>query len=449
MAEKVLDDFAYNFITKGTKAVLEDMEKINQRMRKLQKEAEKYTDSTESDTDAIKENTLANERNTKSIEKRNFALWKYAKGLLGVYGIYKLFQKGISLATNFADTGNALYNMSTLTGASTAGIQKWGYAVRKFGGNEKSISSTLGALQSALYNFRYTGNEGQFKTFMEHGGNVPVGQDAEGFLLDLAKQMERWTPDKQRFMANALGLDPATTALLMQGFDAVKETLGRSEALYSSEDINAARQAKESLEEFNREMEKLGVVIGRTVLPYLTEAVKGLTELIRTDDKKTWFDNTLEKLGEWSYDVLDGIFNSKSLQDLGGDIYGKLWDMREKSLEAGRAARDYAKKQISEGWQGGKSMSKMLTNPVGYYLDEAIPPSAIAAIDAMEQGPMNSFLDKRSMYSYANNENNITLNGVDVNSANAVAQATHRAVSDAMDRSVFNEVAGFMSRRKA
>lgn len=299
MAQKALDQFSIDFVTKGSRQVMRDMQDVIKKMNEMQQVVEGNTSAIDRDTEQQKRNTDAHNKNTQSITKQNSALWTYAKRLVSVYALYKLVQKGVGLAVNFAEKGNAYANMATVSGASAESIQKWGYALRRFGGNEQSAASTLGALQAKLYDYRM-GYGKDFNEFMSRGGSV-VGTTAEEFLKNLARQMQGWSADKQRNMANTLGLDASTTAFLMQGADAVEKALKSAQALFNPEDIKAAQEAKENLEEFNRELEKLGIVIGKVLLPYLTEALKYIRDFIQFPDKVS------KKILGGSYDILEKI----------------------------------------------------------------------------------------------------------------------------------------------
>ena len=71
----------------------------------------------------------------KNLKETNSLLWTYAKRLVGIYAIYKMINKGVGLAINFAEQGTALRNLSTIANTSTKSLQKWGNVLRKFGGS--------------------------------------------------------------------------------------------------------------------------------------------------------------------------------------------------------------------------------------------------------------------------------------------------------------------------
>jgi len=117
MAQKALDQFAIEFVTKGSKEVMREMQSIVKKLNEMQQVVEGSASAVDLDTQKQKQNTDAREKNIKTVTKQNSALWTYAKRLVSVYALYKLFQKGIGLAVNFAETGNAYANMSTISGA--------------------------------------------------------------------------------------------------------------------------------------------------------------------------------------------------------------------------------------------------------------------------------------------------------------------------------------------
>lgn len=415
MANKPLDEFALEFITKGSKQVITDMQEIINKQKQMQKVIEGTANATDEDTGAKNKNTDANNKNTLSINKQSSALWKYGKRLVSVYALYKLFNKGIGLAVNFAEHGNALANMSTLSGASTGSLQKWGYSLKKFGGSEQSAAGVLGAIQDKLFRYRYKG-EDTFSDFMQFGGSVPVGTNAEDFLIDVARQMEGRSDDQKRYLASTLGLDPAMTAFLMQGSKAVMESLNKSEALMSPEDIKAAQDAKEKLEEFNRQLEKTGVVIGRVILPYLTGALKQISQFFKAGDKIKWIQKKAEKFGEWLFDHSKKDPSKGLLEAYVGNIAKPIDNIME--LKSKKNQEKAA--QIKE-FHNAISNGSFLLNP--------------------------SIIGGSSLNSNLNQNNSITINGAD--SPQQTGQEVVRAISNWSGESMFNQVYGFISKEKA
>lgn len=271
----IVQEYAIKVAIEGSQVVVKELKKV-------QKEEENLNKATKTDI------ANTNKRN-KELKETNSLLWTYAKRLVGVYAIYKMFRKGIDLALNFTEQGTQLRNLSVGANVSARSLQKWGYAVKKFGGSESTIAGTMGSLNKKLYEYRNYG-VGHFDDYAKRYGSIPAGNTAEEFLLNVAKKMEGYTDKNAKLnIADVLGLDMATTEFLMQGYKKVKEELNNAIVNFSDEDIKKATEAKEKLIELNKQLERLGVVVGGIVLDPLIDTLKELVEFLK-DPKKYLFD---------------------------------------------------------------------------------------------------------------------------------------------------------------
>lgn len=420
MSQKALDEFSIDFVTKGSKQVMRDMQGIITKLQEMQQVTEGNTSLLDKDTQKQKQNTEAHEKNTKAITKQNSALWTYAKRLVGVYGIYKLVQKGIGMAINFAEKGNAYANMASISGVSTGNLQKWGYALRRFGGNEQTAANTLGTLNQKLFAMKQYGEQPFEEYISKFGGRITSANNAEELLKMVARDMQGRSNIEKVAMGQSLGLDQATINFLMQGADVVEKALRSAEALFSPEDIKAAQEAKENLEEFNRELEKLGITISRTLLPGFTEFVKELTEFIK-DPGGYIYDRTHPET-----EVLvapekeEGSVMGRGIRRAKSQIFG-LGDIFESDKNRGAVLYDEEEERILN--RGGK---------VGYALSKAarflssLP--SIATMSGMSSSISNLF----------NQDNSITINGAA--SPEKTGSEVVRQISNWSGESVFNNV---------
>ena len=259
----VIKEYAFKISVEGNKSVIKEFKAIDSQVQKGTKNLDKQN---------------------KELSKTNSLLWTYAKRLVGIYAIYKMINKGIGLAINFAEQGNALRNMSTYANVSARSLQKWGYVLKRFGGNEKSIANSMGTINKNLYLRRY-GQE-PYQEYVKRYGALPTGTNAEEFLLNVARKMENYKDMQTKLdIADTLGLDETITNFLLQGSKAVESQLKDAGTLFSSEDIKNATKAKEQLIAFNHELERLANITGSIVLKPLTDVIKELTEFLK-DPKK-------------------------------------------------------------------------------------------------------------------------------------------------------------------
>lgn len=294
----VIKEYAFKISVEGNKAVIKEFKAIDNQ---------------------VKKGTGNLGKQNKELSKTNSLLWTYAKRLVGIYAIYKMINKGIGLAINFAEQGNALRNMSTYANVSAKSLQKWGYVLKRFGGNEKTVASSIGAINKNLYERKY-GIE-PYQEYVKRYGALPSGTNAEDFLINIARQMENYKDMQTKLdIADKLDLDEALTNFLLQGSKAVESQLKNAGTLFSEEDLNNATKAKEQLIAFNYELEKLANITGRIVLKPLTDVIKELTEFLK-DPKKyianVFSEGTADNPSE--YKVAKDVLNPMSMLKWYGD----------------------------------------------------------------------------------------------------------------------------------
>ena len=346
------------------------------------------------DTKAQDQNTTSIKKNTQALKKHNNELWTYTKRLVGVYAIYRLVRKGIGLGLNFIEQGNNLRNMSTTANVSTDTIQRWGYAAAKYGGNEAAVAAQMGALNSKLYSAKNFGDYSAFETLMTRYGITPTTTSAEDFLKDIANKISGLDRQRQLDILNAAGInDDAMQRLLMSGN--LQSQLDKATIVYTNEDIQRAARAKELMVEFNKQLERLAVVIGGLTLEPLIDTVKELTEFLK--DPKRYIKNT----GKKATDVaLDGMWQLINPQ--------RYWDMISGGKTAGK--KDISYTQAMQKWFESMQLST----------------------DALNTGIVNNMMNKSNNINL-NNENNVTVNGIDTTE---LANKTQTAVLDANQRSL-------------
>ena len=290
----VIKEYAIKISIEGNKAVIKEFKNIDEQVEKGTKNLDKQN---------------------KALNKTNSLLWTYAKRLVGIYAIYKLFAKGISLSMNFAEQGNALKNMSTVANVSTRSLQKWGQALKRFNGDEKSVAFTMGTINQKLYRQKF--GEEPFRDFVERyykRGDIGIlkSKNAEEFLLNVARKMEQYSDVNDKLgIGRSLGLDEPMIEFLMQGYKEVTKQLKNAGVLYSDEDIDNAVKAKQAMIDFNYQMAELGKILAKDVIPYFTDFVKELTTFLK--DPKKYIANVFKDTQTSQYGVAKDMFNPSTV----------------------------------------------------------------------------------------------------------------------------------------
>lgn len=290
MAKDVIKEYAIQISIQGNKAVIKEFKQIDKQIQK---------------------GTKTLDTQNKTLKKTNSLLWTYAKRLIGVYAIYKMLSKGINLATNFAEQGNDLKNLSSKAQVSAKSLQKLGYVVKKFGGDEKSVAGSIGDLNRKIYERNNWGGN-PFSEFTDRWGSTPDGDTIEDVLKSVARLMEGYSDERDKWnIGETLGLDSSLIEFLMQGEKAVSEQLKKAGVLFSDEDIANAEKAKQAMIDFNFQMDKLAKTVGGIVLEPLTNVIKELTDFLK--DPKKYIANAFKDTDSSAYGTAKGMFDYKKM----------------------------------------------------------------------------------------------------------------------------------------
>ena len=255
----VIKEYAFKITVEGNKAVIKEFKAIDNQ---------------------VKKGTGNLGKQNKELSKTNSLLWTYAKRLVSIYAIYKLFNKGISLATNFVEQGNALRNLSASANISARSLQKWGHLAKKYGGDEKSVASTMKNLNSSLYYWHEFGERGIFENYMKHFGDFPVSDNAEDFLLELANKLKGLSGREQEAILDSLGIgDEGLRLLLREGN--LGDKLKNAPVLFTDEQIDKAQKVKDLMIDFNTELAKLNIALGELFLPTMIKFMGEIQKFLK------------------------------------------------------------------------------------------------------------------------------------------------------------------------
>ena len=197
---------------------------------------------------------------------------------------YASFKKVISGVTAFAQTGEDIALMAQRAGVGAETIQKYGAALKNYGGGMSSAASTLSKLNSQLQDLKFGKGGAMQNVAMRYGISV-YGKNgiaaAEEMLVNIARRMEGLNTQAQLDLGKKLGLDPATLALVQGGVANLNKELEKASNLtvYSDEDLKRSREFQRLLREMRAYLEKIGAIISRTLLPPMTWIAEKLSKI--------------------------------------------------------------------------------------------------------------------------------------------------------------------------
>lgn len=257
--------FAFLFETQGAEKVTSQLKGLE----KAEKDAEGASKGLSSSQDSLKDKNL-----------------QLAKSVTGLISSYMGFKKILSEVMGFAKGGEDLLLLANNAGVGAETLERYGIALKNYGGGLSSAASTLSSLNQQLQDIRF-GRGGAIQEAAIRYGISIQGKNGlatgEELLYNVARRMESLGNAEQLDLGRKLGLDPATLALLRNGVAGLNEELERASklTLYSPEDIKNSRNFQMALRELRNSLEKVWSTVSRALLPVVTSIVKIVSQFFQ------------------------------------------------------------------------------------------------------------------------------------------------------------------------
>ncbi len=285
----LLDLFAIGFNSEGIKdfqknlkTTESELDKAEKKVSALEKELDNLEKSTDKDDKAIERvklslvdaryNVVKFGDEVKKMQgqsefqilklKKNFMSLVKAVGLLASVGV------AVRQSIVFYEQAEQLDFLAQKSNIAVESLHRLGIAAQKYGGNTESTASTVEQFIS--------------KEFKEKALKVGVSvakDNPEQTLENIAAKMEKLKTDADKWeLAKSLGLDEATTRMLVQGVERYREELKRANKykLYTKEDIERMKDYQQVQQDIRQGVQTIQAVIARLLLPALTAIAKAI-----------------------------------------------------------------------------------------------------------------------------------------------------------------------------
>lgn len=169
----------------------------------------------------------------KTSKKQQANIWGVTKALVGAVAAYKVIQKSVGSIQNSVQGGQNLFLLGGKTNTDIAFIQKFGYALRRFGGDVNVAGDTLTKLNTALQQLKF-GEGGILRDAMQtwglntrdESGNL---RSPEELLEAIAERTETMAPEEsQDLIGRILGLETSVALLLRGGSEEYTSALAQA-----------------------------------------------------------------------------------------------------------------------------------------------------------------------------------------------------------------------------
>jgi nitrate reductase NapE component len=201
-----------------------------------------------------------------------------------------------ALTVDFAKSTDQLHQFSSALGVSASDVKGLSNAFEVAGGSAETAFAVLQKIQDAKDALAVKGEAG-FLTDAAFSGIDPQailsGKDAYQSLLNVLKDFDKLSPERQRTLAQTLGVGPAEIALFKKGQGALVQQIELMKKLRPATD-----EAEIAARKFRSEWALFGVTVGGVadqisvpLVGALGKAAKGAREFI--DANRPIIDGTI------------------------------------------------------------------------------------------------------------------------------------------------------------
>lgn len=257
--------FSFLFETQGAKKVAGELKGLTEAEKQTKKGADDLGDSND------------------NLVKKNMQL---AKSVTGLISTYMGFKKILSEVFQFASGGEDLLLMANSAGVGAEQLERYGIALKNYGGGLSSAASTLSNLNQQMQDLRF-GKGGAIQEAALRYGISVHGKNGlatgEEMLYNIARRMETLGHAEQLDLGRKLGLDPSTIALLQGGVENLTKELEKASkySIYTPEDIENSRKFQMALRELKQSLQQVWATVSRALLPVITKIMNVVSKFFQ------------------------------------------------------------------------------------------------------------------------------------------------------------------------
>ena len=229
-------------------------------LNRLDKEINQATEKSKELTKTLEQMKSSGENSLLSL-KKNFTNLVRTVGMLAIAGT------AIKKSLEFYEEGEQLDFLAQKTDIAVDKLQLLANVVKKYGGTTEGIAGTLEGLNT---------KEGR-QTAAKSG--ISISDDSEKNLENIARKMETLRTNAEKLkLAKTLGLDEATTRMVIEGTTKLNEQLKRAKKyqLFTPEDIQRMREYRQIESDIRLGIENIFGSIWRMLLPAITTVAKAV-----------------------------------------------------------------------------------------------------------------------------------------------------------------------------
>lgn len=221
------------------------------------------------------------EKQSASLDKSFAGMSKAIAGATKILGgLFSAIAVGSGLSKLISDVqkvNNELFFLEKNLGMSARSIKAWQGAANAGGGSAEGMTSSMKGLNKSMNDFVVRGDT-TLLPFMNALGvsmtdNKGKLKDTDAMMLDLADSFSKMDREQAFSIGQDVGFDEGTLNVLLQGRDALKESLEYQKQMYvsSEKELEASRELSKNTAQLQAHWESMKLMMGNAIIPLLVK----------------------------------------------------------------------------------------------------------------------------------------------------------------------------------
>lgn len=256
--EKQLD--LYDKKVKETESILNELTEAGATNSDVWKESKKTLEELRKEADHYR-NTLDKLKNTNQYAFSS--MQKSFMKLVETIGLFAVVRSTLTKSLDFYEQAEQLDFLAQKTGVASEKLQELANVTKRYGGTTEGTAGSVENIRTNREEYTKAG--------------IRIEEDPAKTLENVAQKMEKLKSDTEKWqLAESLGIDEATTRLLIEGVDKYNESLKKSSKykLYTKEDIQRMREYRQIQQDIRDGTNNIFGAIYRLLLPAITAVAK-------------------------------------------------------------------------------------------------------------------------------------------------------------------------------
>lgn len=262
---------------------LKGAEDFKKRISELEEKVDDYAKALSDADDEIEQISESHKKLNAKLEKTVKSVGRFFAVIATATGVKKLID-------DVAQANDQLGFLEKQLNTNASTLKAWQGAITAGGGSAQGFNQSVKSLTQGMQAFITMGDTSMIATMNAVGVSMVDAQNnvrrTDDVMLDLADTMSRMNTGQAYLLGSKLGLDEGTIGTLIQGRDALKESVAYQKTLYQSseQDIKNSRELQKNRALLNSQWESFKTMLANQFIPiaiHLSKVVLGFFEMMQ------------------------------------------------------------------------------------------------------------------------------------------------------------------------